>query len=340
MVVPGEEMEQRRSDLMRSARLTMEACLVKSKETVVVYTDTNKPRATVEAFFGEAVATSADVNLVLSPTRRILENPSTSAVEAMKAADIVFDMTSVPWLYSDATFQVLSSGTRMLQILASEDAILARPPISSVRERVELSEKLFTRAKTLKLVTDGKELTAEFSGRKPMPQFGAVDHPGDWDSLTLGMCNVFPKEDSVEGQVTVNGTMFLIPGYQFICNEPTKLTYKEGRVTKIEGGSEARTLERWLWSFDDEKMFVSSHIGFGLDPRAGPPPIPNDIAGWESMNGNAIFALGSNVGLPGGVGGVNNAKAHADLTTLGGDFYLDDEKIIGGGKFVYAGLKG
>src|SRR5438046_9937937 len=100
MVVPGEEMEQRRSDLMRSARLTMEACLVKSKETVVIYTDTNKPRATVEAFFGEAVATSADVNLVLSPTRRILENPSTSAVEAMKAADIVFDMTSVPCLYS------------------------------------------------------------------------------------------------------------------------------------------------------------------------------------------------------------------------------------------------
>jgi leucyl aminopeptidase (aminopeptidase T) len=318
----------------------MEACLVKPEETVVVYTDTNKARATVEAFFGEAVATGADVSLVVSHTRRVLENPSPAAVAAMTHADVVFDLTSVPWLYSQATHDVLSAGARMLQVLASEDAILARPPTRHVRERVELAEKLFGRAKTVKLVTHGKELLADFTGRKPMPQFGAVVHPGDWDSLTLGMCNVFPKEDSVDGQVVVNGTMFLIPGHQFICSESTTLTYKDGRVAKVEGGSEAKTLERWLRSFDDEKMFVSSHIGFGLDPRAGPPPIPNDIAGWESMNGNAIFALGSNVGLPGGIGGVNNAKAHADLTALDIDFFLDDEPIIRGGRFVYPGLEG
>jgi 2,5-dihydroxypyridine 5,6-dioxygenase len=333
-------MEERRSDLMRSARLTMEACLVRPDETVVIYADTNKARATVEAFFGEAVAAGADVSLVLSPTRRVLENPSPPAVEAMKAADIVFDLASVPWLYSQATHDVLASGTRMLQVLASEDAILARPPTKAVKERVEFAEKLFNRAETLKVVTGGKELTADFSGRKPMPQFGAVVHPGDWDSLTLGMCNVFPKEDSVNGQVAINGTMFLIPGYRFICTESTTLTYKDGRVTKIEGGSEARILERWLKSFDDKKMFVSSHIGFGLDPRAGPPPIPDDIAGWEAMNGNAILALGSNVGLPGGIGGVNDAKAHADLTLLGGDFFLDEEPILRGGKFVVPGLKG
>ena len=87
-------MEHRRSDLMRSARLTMEACLVKPEETVVIYTDTNKLRATVDAFFGEAVAVGADVSLVVSPTRRVLENPSVAAVEAMKAADIVFDLAS------------------------------------------------------------------------------------------------------------------------------------------------------------------------------------------------------------------------------------------------------
>jgi 2,5-dihydroxypyridine 5,6-dioxygenase len=333
-------MEDRRSDLMRAARLTMDACMVRPSETVVVYTDTNKPRATVEAFFGEAVATGADVSLIASPTRRVLENPSAAAVEAMKAADIVFDLASVPWLYSQATHDVLASGTRMLQVLASEDAILARPPSGPVRERVELAEKLFARATTLKVVTEGKRLTADFSGRKPMPQFGAVVQPGDWDSLTLGMCNVFPNEDSVEGQIIVNGTMFLIPGHQFICTEPTTLTYKEGRVTKIEGGSEARILDRWLRSFKDDKMFVSSHIGFGLDVRAGPPPVPNDIAGWESMNGNTILALGSNIGLPGGVGGMNNAKAHADLTTLGGDFFLGDEAITRGGTFVFPGLQG
>jgi len=317
----------------------MEACLVRPEETVVVYTDTNKPRATVEAFFGEAVAAGADVTLIASPTRRVLEKPSPVSVEAMKAADVVFDLTSVPWLYSQATHDVLASGTRMLQVLASEDAILARPPTRPVRERVELAEKLFNRATTLTVVTSGKELTADFSGRKPMPQFGAVVHPGDWDSLTLGMCNVFPKEDSVNGQIVVNGTMFLIPGHQFICSEATTLTYKDGRVTKVEGGSEARILDRWLRSFHDDKMFVSSHIGFGLDPRAGPPPIPNDIAGWESMNGNAILALGSNVGIPGGIGGVNDAKAHADLTTLGGDFLLDDQPIIREGELVYPGLQ-
>src|SRR5438046_8918095 len=105
----------------------------------------------------------------------------------MKAADIVFDLASVPWLYSDATYKILDSGTRMLQVLAVEAAILDRPPTSFVRERVELAEKLFDRAKTLKLGTDGNELTADFSGRTPMPQFGAVARPGEWDSLAYGV---------------------------------------------------------------------------------------------------------------------------------------------------------
>jgi hypothetical protein len=87
-------------------------------------------------------------------------------------------------------------------------------------------------------------------------------------------------------------------------------------------------------------MYVTSHIGFGLDKRAGPPPIPGDSSSWEAMNGNAIIALGSSVGLPGKLSGKNAAKSHADLSTLGADFYLDDDLIIRRGKFVHPGLKG
>jgi 2,5-dihydroxypyridine 5,6-dioxygenase len=332
-------MEDRRPELMRAARLTMDACRVTAEESVLVFTDTGKGRAIVDAFFGEAVATGADATLVCARTRGVLQDPPSPAVEAMKGADIVFDLASVPWLYSRSTFDILDAGTRMLQVLASEDAILARPPTEEIRQRTDAAASRFLEGSSITIRSgDGLELEADYAGRKPLPQCGSVIAPGDWDSLTLGMCNVFPKEDGVNGRIRINGTLFLAPEHAFIASHPVTLTFRDGVLKKIDGQQEAQVLERWLAKWDDEKVYVSSHLGFGLDPRAGPPPIPEDIAGWESMYGGVILALGSNVGLPGGVGGTNDAKAHADLTTLGASFLIDGETIIEEGRVVAADL--
>jgi leucyl aminopeptidase (aminopeptidase T) len=52
-----------------------------------------------------------------------------------------------------------------------------------------------------------------------------------------------------------------------------------------------------------------------------------------------IVAIGSNVGLPGGIGGKNAARSHADLTTLRASFFIDDEQIIDRGRFVVKDLE-
>lgn len=187
----------------------------------------------------------------------------------------------------------------------------------------------------------GTDLWASYEGRPASGQCGVVERPGDWDSLGTAFSNVYPKEDSVEGTIVLNGTVTLSGYHPCIIEEPVRLEMRGGSIVKVEGGSEARIFESWLDSRGDPNMRRMAHIGFGYDHRCGPPPKPvstGDYGSWECMNGCVIVAFGANMGKP-KLGGQNDAKGHSDCMLLESDFYMGDQPIIQAGQFVVDGLK-
>jgi len=108
----------------------LERCKVKEDETVLVVTDPDSSQEYAAAMFAAARSFKADVmTLVLPPappeqasfirtgniSSTIVAN-SKKALEFLKMADFVIDMTSIGLLHTKEQVAVLESGTRMLMV--------------------------------------------------------------------------------------------------------------------------------------------------------------------------------------------------------------------------------
>ncbi|MGQ0572443.1 MAG: hypothetical protein ACT4P5_23290 [Armatimonadota bacterium] len=331
-------------ELMRAIRVLFDGCHVRPEESVVILSDTRRERLVADLFLGEARARGCEAAEVWVEARLPQTQPPRAAIEAMKTANVVFDISGSSWLYTPACNEVIRTGhTRMLQVAAPESKLIERPPLATIVASAQRAGALFTAAasQVVRITSDlGTDLTATYKGRRVNPQDGVVMNPGDWDSQGMGFANCFPIEDSAEGKVVFDGPCYLSGGGSFIVTEPFSLTVHGGRIVDITGSADAARFRGWLDSYKDPASRVVAHLGFGYDRRAGPPPkLPEtrDYGSWESMYGGIIVAFGANYGRS---GGQNVAPSHCDLVLLRADFSLDEQPIIENGEFVVDGWGG
>lgn len=319
-------------ELYKAAQSTCEACKVKPGEKVVIYTDTMKSTTLIDAFFTAAVACGAEVLIVKAEARQALVEPPKSAVEAMAQADMIFDLATETWLFTDATQKIIKTGARMLQVLVTEKAVRDRPPTLLVRARVDAAEKIYAGCKEIRVTSDlGTDLTVRRGDRKVVPQAGCVYTPGDWDSLGLAMVNFSPPETEAEGTVVFNGSLYLIPDHKLLVSTPIHAQVEKGRLTKIRADhTEAKLLDDWFRAWNDPNSYVIAHVGFGVDPRAD--IYSYDIGAWESLNGGIVVGIGSNYWVESG--GQNKSLSHMDAVLFNANLCVDGKLIIERGKFV------
>ena len=98
-------------ELFRAAMESVRRCQVRADERVVVYTDSEKNPAVVEAWYAAALSTGADVTLIRATARFPETDPPEVALEAMRSADMVFDLASNTWLYAPGLPPILEAGT-------------------------------------------------------------------------------------------------------------------------------------------------------------------------------------------------------------------------------------
>lgn len=325
-------MDARFLELFSSAQKAMKYSQVQAEENVVIFTDSGRNPATVNAFLTAAAGTGAEALLVKMQSRdRPLREPPDAAVQAMVAADIVFDLASHPWLYTQATNTILDSGTRMLQVFVNDDTIIKRPPEEFIARREEIARSLLEQCETFRITSPyGTDIIMERGSRPVHTQGGFVDHPGDWDSLGVNLGAFAPPEDKANGTLAFYGTMYL-PPHLFITEKPILATVIDGRITHIEADhKEARLLDEWFKQWDDPNSYVIAHTGFGIDHRAELDP--PDPGAWESLMGGVNIAFGGN-NIP-QLGGQTACKSHMDCVLLDVDVEINGKKVIEGGRFI------
>lgn len=328
------------AELFRSAQQTMRACRVEPQEKVVILADTAKNPATVDAFYTAALATGAEAVLVTMKASPLpLQDPPAPAVKAMVEADVVFDLASQPWLYTESTSIILGSGTRMLQVLVGDDTIIKRPPDEGIVRREQAARALLQGCETFRITSRfGTDIVMERGDRPIHTQGGFVDHPGDWDSLGVCLAAFAPPEDKADGTVALYGTMYLPPQHLFITETPILVEVRAGRITGVHTDHrEAVLLDEWLKSWDDPNSYVIAHTGFGIDHRA--ELHPPDPGAWESYLAGVNIAFGGN-NIP-QLGGKTACKSHFDTVLLEVDVEIDGRRVIEAGRFVRGtGLEG
>jgi len=155
----------------------------------------------------------------------------------------------------------------------------------------------------------GTDITFGIEGRKPMTDDGDFKTPGKGGNLPCGEVFISPALGTANGTIVFDGSITL--ERTLIIKEPVKVTIREGFVTEVDGGKEARKLEAYVRKAEKNpsKMAKKGELaqekaeeytrnarnigefGVGLNPRA---KIVGNVLEDEKVLSTVHFAIGSN----------------------------------------------
>jgi 2,5-dihydroxypyridine 5,6-dioxygenase len=344
------------STYYRSAQLVplfqrmLELCKLKKEESIVIVSDPDSNQEYAAAMFAAARSFESDVISLVLPSppaeqanfirtgnisSTIVAN-SKLALDYLKMADFVIDVTSVGLLHTKEQVAVLEAGTRMLMVHDPVEVLERLFPVEEDRERVKRNADRLREAKTIRLESDsGTDAWFDKTDGPVIEQWGFTDEPGRWDHWPGAFQYTSPTEGLGEGVIVVDPGDIWYPPKTYLTS-PVKITFEKGFATKIEGGVDARNILDYIVGWDDPEGFAMSHLGWGTHKRA----LWNSIMFQDSLDiigqdgrtawGNTLFALGSNVTF----GGTRTTGCHQDFAMRNCRLYLDEELIADSGKIV------
>ena len=333
-------------------RRQFELCRVKAGETIAVVSDLGTRREYVQAAFAAADDLGADVyelcvNSIPSWTRVGVPTigKCKGTLEAVSAADLLV-IFHVP-LFTKWLRQVTGGGTRVLMIIDAPDDLeqLMSPP--GLKEACKHAELVYRKAQKVRVTSDaGTDLSYECGQYPVMTQWGYADEPGHFDHWGGGHIHTFPNEGSASGTVVFQpGDIVILPYCRYVV-DPVRLEIREGRVTRIDGGLDAKLMRDWLEDgrkdANDRDPFAVSHLGWGLNPQAlwygialnGDEPERHRAAA-RTFPGNFLFSTGPNTQG----GGKRDTKGHYDVPMRDCTVALDGNAIIEKGRIVDPAMK-
>lgn len=139
-----------------------------------------------------------------------------------------------------------------------------------------------------------------------------------------GEYNVAPVEGSANGKLVIDLTMHHL-GRLY---SPIELSVKDGKVTSIEGGAEARILRDYLTAYGDDNAYMCpAEASIGVNAKAVIRGIQRED---KNIMGAMHFGLGTNID----VGGSVKSKIHMDGVILEPTLFVDGNKRIDNGRFL------
>ena len=327
-------------DLVGMAWDELRLCKVNGNETAVLFTDTRTNPNYVAAFLaaGKELAGSIfEVKVPFLPKGEGKSIDIAPVVRILKSVDFVVDLStgSTLYIYGQGLTEVLSGGTRVLQVKANEDQLRRCFPTEEVTRRSVRGAGWLERSSDIRVVSRaGTDLKMSKKGRKGLTQHGISDEKGRWDSWPSGFLYCAPVEESVNGTLVLDvGDLLVMLGRY--ATEPVRIKVENGTIKRIDGGVDAVLLRDRLDRANDPEAYIISHIGWGTDRRARWSEIAQ--RGTEegarevrSTYGNVQIAFGANYRL----GGKNKTMAHEDLILRRATFELDGRTIVDDGRII------
>jgi len=311
-------------ELGASARkLVEEVMLTQPGENVVITADTSCDMRVVQATATAAYAARATPTVVLYPTQKtaVMEPPPPVA-GAIQKADVWIEYAVAYLLHTQAYKEALKKGARYI-CLTGMDAVMMVQTIGRVQYELllKLGKKLcevVQKADKVEVYSPaGTQLIAFNQGRKTRQSGKLADTKGE-PIMLGGQISWCPVEETINGTLVFDGALWP-PAEIGKLREPVALTVKNGVVTGVKGGVEARTFEQWLAQFNDPKMYRIAHYSLGFNPGVTQPT--GRIVEDERIFGCIEMGIGSQGAQI--MGKTWSAASHTDGVVLSPTILLD-----------------
>lgn len=252
------------------------------------------------------------------------------AVQALCAADVVIDLTVEGLMHAPETAQILSSGTRVMNISNEHPETLSRLlPNDTVKESVRTAVKKIKSAKVMTVTSDtGTHLTTNLSKANTVGVWGWTDRPGTLAHWPGGLVVSFPAANSVNGQLVLAAGDINLTFKRYI-EMPVTLSIENDYVVDVAGnGADCALMRDYLASFKDKAAYATSHVGWGLNPAARYEAMTmfdrTDTNGTElrAVAGNFLYSTGANEFAG------RYTRGHFDLPVMGCTISLDGDVVV------------
>ncbi len=297
---------------------------VQPGEHAVVVTDT--PKADIAELIAEGCRRAGAETVIVSMTPRSAhgEEPPSTVAAAMEAADVLFMPTSFSLSHAPARIRACQRGARALSMAdltlkqLSEGGLTADFEAEAIRV-AWVTERLNAHQRLHITTPAGTDLTLSVAGRKANAADCLCRRPGMLGSPPDIEANVAPLETSAEGVAVIDGS---IPHPELgLLKHPVILTFREGLIVAIEGGSEAAILRRILDAPGLDSTRVLAEFGVGLNRRA---QLCGSMLEDEGADGTIHLGIGANLAL----GGTNRAPLHVDCVIRSATVMLDGDQFL------------
>jgi len=225
-------------------------------------------------------------------------------------------------------------GARMAGAIFIDDDVLENEMSADYSEISKRTEKLANFIKGGKDVhltaPGGTDIKFSIEGRECFVDSGFIHKKGIFRNLPAGEVFVAPVEESANGVVVFDKSIVLDEIKRGLLKTPITLSFRNGKVLKIEGGEEAAKLRKTVEEAG-KGADVIAELGIGTNHCAR---LMGNPMTDEKVLGTAHIAIGDNVHIP--IGGKNEAKTHIDGIIGEPTIVVDGKTIMTKGKFVFS----
>jgi 2,5-dihydroxypyridine 5,6-dioxygenase len=327
-------------DLIGMTLAELRLCRTTRQETVAIFSDTRTNSNYVAAFLAsakEVAGTVFELKIPILPDGDGADMRLEPVLKILKDCHLVIDLSTGEFLHLHRKWlkEVLSGGTRVLQVRASDDQLRRCFPTDDLRSKTLKGAQWLERSKNIRVTSNaGTNLRMSKEGRPAGTQYGISDVPGRWDSWPSGFLYCAPLEETANGILILDVGDILVMLGRYVA-EPVRIEIENGKIVKIAGGVDAMLLREHLEQSKDPEAFVIAHIGWGTDRRARWTEVAQrgtEDGGRDarSVYGNVQIAFGENYSF----GGKNKTKAHEDLVLRQATFELDDVVVVKDGDIL------
>lgn len=304
-----------------SRRIVDELMSVSPDEEVVVISDPTK--VTVgRALTTAGRAAGSDAHLLVMPQLESHGNEPTEIVaEAMKAADVVFTATTHAITHTRARLAATEAGARTAILRGVTEEMMIEGGMSTdfeaLREITEAARDVLDAADHAHVTSPaGTDVEMDLRNRSAFSLDGYYHDDYGFATLPPGEAPTSPAEGTAEGTVVIDYSMDNIGR----VDEPVALTFEDGYVTEVSGGSDADRL-RTIIDEADEEAGNMAEFAIGTNPDAR---LIGNLAEDKKLAGTVHFAIGDNESLAGSV----RSNIHLDGLVLEPTVRLDDEVVV------------
>ncbi|WP_332900279.1 MULTISPECIES: aminopeptidase [unclassified Haladaptatus] len=299
---------------------------VTADEEVLVISDPEKV-SVGRAITNAARAVGATAMFTVMPRLDAHGNePPATVAAAMKEADVAVTATTHAITHTQSRLAASEAGTRVIVLRGVTEEMMIEGGMNTdfedLREVTAAVRDVLDAAESAHVTSPaGTDIEMNLDGSSAFSLDGYF-HEYGFSALPPGESPTCPQKPGTNGTVAIDYSMDNV-GH---LDEPILLTFEDGTVTDIEGGSGAATLQA-IVDEAGENAGNLAEFAIGTNPDAR---LIGNLAEDKKKRGTVHFAIGDDTSL----GGVLQSNIHLDGLVTKPTVKLDDELILDDGELL------